>query len=131
MDLFGGTFITLERSLNYATTKNRMIANNISNLDTPNYKAKEVIFKDVLSNEITSQLAANKTHAKHMFFQSEVGQPVRIKARNNTTYNHNGNNVDIDKEMAELAQNQIYYQGLVDRMNGKFSKIQTVLRGGN
>lgn len=46
-------------------------------------------------------------------------------------YSHNGNNVDIDKEMAELAENQIYYNGLVDRINGKFGSLQTVIRGGN
>lgn len=47
------------------------------------------------------------------------------------TYNHNGNSVDIDKEMTELAENQIYYQALVERINGKFNSIKSVLNGGN
>lgn len=131
MNLFDGTFLTLERSLDYSTTKNRTISNNISNLDTPHYKAKDVQFKTILSNELTNQITAKKTHPKHLPFQVHQGKSYHIKPRNNTTFNHNGNNVDVDKEMAELAKNQIYYQGVVDRINGKFNKIQTVLRGGN
>ncbi|MCY8282095.1 flagellar basal body rod protein FlgB, partial [Bacillus inaquosorum] len=48
----------------------------------------------------------------------------------NTSYQQNGNNVDVDKEMTELAQNQINYQALVERMNGKFNSLKTVLTGG-
>lgn len=131
MNLFGNTFNTLERSLNYATTKNNLISENISNKDTPNYKAKEVTFNNLLSNELSKQIEAKRTHADHRPFGNNSDGPFQIKTKNNTTYNHNGNNVDVDKEMAELAKNQIYYQGLVDRMNGKFNKIQTVIRGGS
>ena len=46
-------------------------------------------------------------------------------------YNHNGNNVDVDHEMAELAKNQLYYQAVVDRLNGKFSSLEKVIRGGS
>lgn len=111
--------------------KNRVIANNISNVDTPFYKAKQVSFKNVLSKEVHKQMTAKKTHLKHLDFSSTNHNSYIITQKNNTTYNHNGNNVDIDHEMSELAKNQIYYQGLVDRINGKFNSIQTVLRGGN
>ncbi|WP_099158091.1 flagellar basal body rod protein FlgB [Virgibacillus ndiopensis] len=131
MDLFGGTFQTLEKSLDYATAKNRTISNNIANVDTPNYKAKDVVFKNVLNDAISSSIEAKRTNTKHIAFDNESMQhSYRIISKNNTMYNHNGNNVDVDKEMSELAKNQIYYQGLVDRINGKFSSLQTVIRGG-
>ena len=41
-----------------------------------------------------------------------------------------GNSVDIDKEMADLASNQIYYNALTERISGKFSSLQNVIRGG-
>jgi flagellar basal-body rod protein FlgB len=130
MDLFSGTINTLQQSLNYASVKNQTIASNISNVDTPNYKAKDVVFKDMLQQEIASSVTAKRTHPRHLPFGQDQRLSYEIAQRNNTTYNHNGNNVDIDKEMAELAQNQIYYQSLVDRINGKFNSLQTVIRGG-
>lgn len=45
-------------------------------------------------------------------------------------FNHNGNNVDIDFEMSQMAQNQIYYNALIDRLNGQFNSIKTVLGSG-
>jgi len=131
MNLFGGTINKLERSIDYAATKNNAISTNISNVDTPGYKSKEVIFKDVLNEELNSSLQAKRTNEKHIPFQANQESSYRIVTNSNTTYNHNGNNVDIDKEMAELAKNQIYYNSLIDRINGKFGSLKTVVRGGN
>ncbi|MDX8046931.1 flagellar basal body rod protein FlgB [Gracilibacillus sp. S3-1-1] len=130
MSFFGGTIQTLENSLQYASVKNKTIAQNISNADTPNYKAKKVSFNNVLKNELSNSFQTTRTDNRHIPFSTGESN-VRITANNNTMYNHNGNNVDVDKEMTELAKNQIYYQGLVDRMNGKFNSLQTVVRGGN
>lgn len=131
MELFGGTIRTLENSLDYATTKNRTISNNIANIDTPNYKAKDVVFKNVLNEAISSSFTGKRTHPKHISFGTgTTNHSFQTITKSDTIYNHNGNNVDVDKEMAELAKNQIYYQSLVDRLNGKFRTIQTVIRGG-
>ncbi|MFC4404586.1 flagellar basal body rod protein FlgB [Gracilibacillus xinjiangensis] len=129
--MFGNTIQTLERSLNYSTVKNQTIANNISNVDTANYKAKEVVFRDILDNESGQQFEARRTDSRHIAFGNYNTASHKIVTNQSTTYNHNGNNVDIDKEMAELAKNQIYYQAVVDRLNGKFNSLQTVIRGGN
>lgn len=126
MSFFGGTIQKLEQSLDYASAKNKTISQNIANIDTPGYKAKSVEFKNVLETTIE----AKRTNPKHIPFQHETVQPFRIIEQKNTAYNHNGNNVDIDKEMTELAKNQIYYQALVDRINGKFNSLETVLKGG-
>ena len=130
MDLFSGTIGNLENSIQYASAKNNVISNNISNVDTPNYKAEKVSFKSALENEM-SGLQARTTNERHLNFGEEENRPYRIVKDASTTYNHNGNNVDIDKEMSELAKNQIYYNSLIDRMNGKFSSLQSVIRGGN
>ncbi|QHS22241.1 flagellar basal body rod protein FlgB [Virgibacillus sp. MSP4-1] len=130
MSLFSNTFQILDRSLDYASLKNQTISNNIANVDTPNYKAKDVDFKSAL-NQAQSSLDAVRTHEKHLPFHS--GQSLtqfQVVSRQDTTYNHNGNNVDVDKEMTDLAKNQIYYQAIADRLNGKFNSLKTVLRGG-
>ena len=130
LKLFNDTFNTLEKSLNYASEKNRAIASNISNVDTPGYKAKDVVFKDHL-NRAEASLSAKKTSHKHIDFQNRDSFSYNTTTNNSTTYNHNGNNVDIDKEMSSLAQNQIYYQALADRMSGKFRSMESVIKGGN
>src|SRR5699024_8634310 len=128
MVLFNHTIHALEQSLDYSTKKNQIISNNIANVDTPNFKAKDVSFKNVLSEEMDH--LTTKSHPKHITFSSEQYQPYTMITKQNTQYNHNGNNVDIEKEMAELAKNQIYYRSMVDRLNGKFSTLQTVIKGG-
>ncbi|HLS07202.1 MAG TPA: flagellar basal body rod protein FlgB [Bacillota bacterium] len=126
MNIFDQTIFQLERSLNYSAAKNKVIANNIANVDTPNYKAKDVAFKTVLEGK----MRAKTTHPKHLPFAADH-RDYQLLHKTNTIYNHNNNNVDIDKEMSQLAKNQIHYQSLIDRLNGKFSDIQTVVRGGN
>ncbi|WP_186577478.1 flagellar basal body rod protein FlgB [Aquibacillus kalidii] len=131
MSFFGNTVNSLERALDYSSVKNKTISNNIANVDTDNYKAKSVVFKDALSKEMNSTFVAKRTNVKHIPFQSSsLEGSFRVVTDKGSTYNHNGNNVDIDKEMTELAENQIYYQAIVDRLNGKFNSLQTVLKGG-
>lgn len=130
MNLFGGTISKLENSLNYAAMKNNTISDNIANADTPGYKAKDVQFKNILDDTLTSSIQAKRTTEKHIPFNSNQNSSYRVVSQSNTMYNHNGNNVDIDKEMTELAKNQIYYNGLIGRINGKFGSLQTVIRGG-
>ncbi|KGP73983.1 flagellar basal body rod protein FlgB [Pontibacillus yanchengensis] len=130
MKLFGSTFQALENSMNYASKKNQTITNNIANVDTPNFKSKNVVFKDVLASEVNSSIQTKRTNEKHIPFSSSEGKSYKVVTNSNTSYNHNGNNVDMDKEMSDLAKNQIYYQALVDRLNGKFRSLQSVLKGG-
>ncbi|CDQ19748.1 Flagellar basal body rod protein FlgB [Halobacillus karajensis] len=92
MTLFSSTFTSLENALDYSTAKNKAISNNIANVDTPGYKAKDVVFKDVLHQE-RSLLKARRTNERHLSFSSDVTKPYRSFTRTSTTYNHNGNNV--------------------------------------
>ncbi|MEH7382517.1 flagellar basal body rod protein FlgB [Bacillus sp. JJ1533] len=132
MKLFSNTINSLEKALDYSSLRQKVISNNIANVDTPNYKAQNVSFKNLLSNEMNNQLKANRTNEKHFEFNSSnrTNGPV-ITTKNDTAYNHNGNNVDIDKEMALLAENQIYYNAVTERISGKFNTLKTVIKGGN
>ena len=127
MKLFSNSIHLLENSLAYSSLKQKVIVNNIANVDTPNYKAQEVSFKTELDR---ATLQANRSNDRHFEFKRGSSN-IEINTRRTTAYNHNGNNVDIDKEMADMAENQIYYNVLVDRMNGKFNALKEVLKGGN
>ena len=129
MDLFGGTIGSLEKGLAYATLKNKAIAQNIANVDTPNYKAKEVSFKQVFENVQKEPLTSYRTDVRHFTF--EVGQSAPgLYSYNNFSARPNGNGVNMDAEQASLAENQIYYNALIDRVSGKLSTLNNVIKGG-
>jgi flagellar basal-body rod protein FlgB len=130
MDLFSGTISTLDKALNYSTTKQKVISQNIANVDTPNYKAKDVSFKAAFNEALGESLVANRTNARHFVFNKTNHSSSTIITKNQVSYNESGNSVDIDQEMADLATNQIYYNALTERISGKFSSLQNVIRGG-
>lgn len=124
--LFSNTISTLENAINYANTKQKVISQNIANVDTPNYKAKEVTFKDTLNQTMEAKL----TNTRHIPFSASSSSSSKVVTRTDVAYNSNGNSVDMDKEMTDLATNQIYYNALIERISGKFNSLQTVIRGG-
>lgn len=138
MNIFSPTAARLEQAIQVATIKHNAISSNIANVDTPNYKSKEVYFQSELNSALGSlkkeeSLETKRTHEKHIPFQklsASISLPIQIKERANTLVNHNGNNVDIDYEMSQLAKNQLWYNALVDRMNGQFNSLKTVINEG-
>lgn len=129
LNLFGGTINSLEKGLSYATLKNKAVAQNIANVDTPNYKTKEVSFKDVFADVKKSTISATRNDARHFDFQIEVGKNG-VYSNDNFRSRPNGNAVNMDAEQAKLAENTIYYNALIERVNGKFRTLNTVIKGG-
>lgn len=130
MSLFGGTISNIEHGLSYASVKQKTIAQNIANVDTPNYKSKDVSFSKMLSDAQDSYIKAYRTNDKHIDFQTDSKTPS-VYSYSNLRYRENGNGVDMDKEQASLAENTIYYNALIDRENSKLNTLLTVAKGGN
>lgn len=129
LSLFGGTISSLENGLNYASLKNKTIAQNIANVDTPNYKAKNVSFKQMLTDAQSETISANRTDARHYDFNIKTTSPG-VYSYENFNYRSNGNGVDMDAEQASLAENTIYYNALVERISSKFNTLNNVIKGG-
>jgi flagellar basal-body rod protein FlgB len=132
VNLFPQSFQSLEQALSTSTLKQRVHSANIANVDTPNYKTRQVSFHETLHEVLTKQsISSYKTNSKHFSFSNENTQNTpNIKVNNTTTYKPNGNNVDMDLEMAELAKNQLWFNALTERVNGKFNTIRTVINEG-
>ncbi|CAH0346196.1 flagellar basal body rod protein FlgB [Bacillus sp. CECT 9360] len=130
MSLFSGTIQSLENALNYSSTKQKVISQNIANADTPHYKAKDVKFNSSFQNELESSINAYRTDNRHYDFKIASTTQSGLITKNNMQYNNNGNSVDVDQEMSDLATNQIYYNAVTDRISGKFQSMQNVIRGG-
>ncbi|MFJ7970792.1 flagellar basal body rod protein FlgB [Psychrobacillus sp. NPDC096389] len=130
MGIFGGTISNLERGLDFSAAKQKTIAQNIANVDTPNYKARSVSFNEFLTDAKKTTIAAHRTDQKHMIFGTQTSTSGVFDYQN-FRYSNNGNGVDMDKEQANLATNQLYYNALVDRVSGKLNTLQTVIKGGS
>jgi flagellar basal-body rod protein FlgB len=114
----------LEKSLDASWLRNDIISQNIANVDTPNYKRKEVKFEEYLNSEMKySRISNGKSRLKGS------GDIKVIEDHRNYSYRLDGNNVDIEREMAKLAVNTLRYNTLIQRMSGQFNKIRTVIRG--
>ncbi|MFZ4454147.1 flagellar basal body rod protein FlgB [Salibacterium aidingense] len=131
MGLFdSATIQNLEHGLKGAALQQKAISENIANVDTPNYKAKSAHFQHTLNEAVQNdKMQAFRTNNKHIEFGSRTDEAY-ISEDASTMYNHNGNNVDIDKEMTDSAKNQIYYNALTDRLSSKFNSLKSAVRGG-
>ncbi|MDQ0337259.1 flagellar basal-body rod protein FlgB [Caldalkalibacillus uzonensis] len=133
MHLFSGTFGLVEKALDAAALRHTTIASNIANADTPYYKRRDVSFAAELQKAVdrrNQSLSAYRTDRRHLPFKHQTSLEPRVIIDQHTMYNHNGNNVDMDFEMAELAKNQIKYHALIDRANGHLQKLRTVINEG-
>ncbi|WEK56196.1 MAG: flagellar basal body rod protein FlgB [Candidatus Cohnella colombiensis] len=133
MDLLGGaSFQRLEGALTAASARQRVYANNIANGDTPNFKRSDVAFEDILSSAIGSNgssLRLKTTNARHIPMGGAATPTPKVVTDESTIINNNGNNVDIDREMALLAENQLRYNLFIQQINHNVKMIRIGTEG--
>lgn len=124
----------LEKAVNAAWERNNAISQNLANVDTPNYKRKDVAFEEYLNAALDgSKLEGDVTDKRHIKINSkniDGIEPTLVQDNSDTSMRLDGNNVDIDSEMAGLAKNTIQYNTLIQLINSNYSKIKNVISGG-
>lgn len=121
----------LEQALSASSLRQKVISNNISNVNTPGFKKSEVVFEELLQGAMDgSRLQMVKTNSRHLPLQ-KVGIPTpTVNVVGNTTFRTDGSNVDIDIEMANLSKNNIYYNAVVQQMTNYFSGVKSAISEG-
>jgi flagellar basal-body rod protein FlgB len=126
-------FNLMERSLDAAALRQKVIANNIANVDTPYFKRSDVQFEDLLQSQMngaTAPIVGKRTNPRHFYIGSKSSEvEPKIVTDENSTINNNLNNVDVDYEMSLLAKNQLRYNVLVQQVNTEFRNMQTAIGG--
>lgn len=128
-----GQINLIEKALYASMIKNEVISNNIANVDTPNFKRSDVKFEEILKDAIDGKkLKGYITNPRHIPIAPSSLDSIKpeIVQDNNTSMRLDGNNVDIDSEMSNLAKNQLYYYALVQRASGELNSIMTAVRDG-
>jgi flagellar basal-body rod protein FlgB len=130
--LFNKTNIpTLLKSLDAGMLRSRVIGNNIANVNTPGYQRLEVSFEDELRTALNkTRLRGTKTSEGHMDIGRKDISKLNPKVEKPIDYSlpSGVNNVDIDNEMAKLAENQILFNFSSNMIRGAVRKINSAIQ---
>ncbi len=110
------------QALSLRAERQRVIASNIANADTPNYKARDFDFADALRNA-TGQAGTGSGIASGVMSAGGRPTPTLRYALNSQT-NMDGNSVDMDRERASFVDNSVQYESTVRFINGS---VRTML----
>lgn len=128
MNIDDKTTRALAASLKYRQMRQELIASNIANAETPGYKAKKIDFEEALARALDTdeQQTLRTTDSRHF----NVGgggfnnlQP-EIYEESNGIVSPDGNTVDRDQEMADMAENKIMYDASVQLLNKKLALMK-------
>jgi flagellar basal-body rod protein FlgB len=128
------TLISLKKALDAASLRQKVIANNIANVDTPGFKRADVAFEDELraALEVQEKLEMQTPHPKHISNKRKNLEDVnpRVITQSDTTYRNDLNNVDIEQEMAKLTENNIIYNTIAQLISEKLRMLRTTIQEG-
>lgn len=119
------TEAVLARVLDGAATRQRTLADNIANADTPGYTRKDVGFEQELRMLITQGIPDTPSMCAAI---SEVA--ITVSDDQATPSGLDGNNVVLEREMADLAKNSLQYETTAQLLSMKFRELRTAIREG-
>ena len=103
---------TINASLHGLTDRQKALANNLSNIETPGFLAKRVDFESALKRAISTDSAVNlKTRRTVSLDETNV----------------NGNNVNLDNETVSAVETELRYQAMISAMNSQFRTLRTAM----
>ncbi|GBF11595.1 flagellar basal body rod protein FlgB [Tepidibacillus infernus] len=137
MNIFSNNINLLQRALDVSSLRQKVLSNNISNVDTPGYKTLDVSFEDILKNEQEKSIKiprfkGYRTDPRHIAIGSQMNdlfQPKIVVQNQTSIFNHE-NNVDIESEMTKLAENNLWYNTLTQVTNKEFGMLRYVITEG-
>ncbi|MCS6830114.1 MAG: flagellar basal body rod protein FlgB [Armatimonadota bacterium] len=126
--LFGGHYPLLKGALHACALRQEAIAHNIANVNTPGYRRVDVSFEELLRSVQQTPLRA--TNPRHVVLPPARLPVPQAAPEADAPMRPDGNTVDIDYEMAQLAENQIRFHALSQLITGRYQSLKTVITGG-
>ena len=127
--------IILQKSLDSLATQHEVIANNLANIDTPNFKRSVVSFQDKLraALNINEPSPLWRTHPMHFPMDQAISLDQfkpDVRTITETLGRNDGNNVDLEMESGLLAENNLLYNSLADVTTRYMSNIKHAISEG-
>ncbi|HHX64372.1 MAG TPA: flagellar basal body rod protein FlgB [Chloroflexi bacterium] len=133
MDLLGlgdDTLQRMTRTLDHLSMYQRIIAQNVANVDTPGYKARTATFEERLSAQMTDRLIMTRTHQGHIADDADAEGMERMTERPNAVSRADGNTVDINLEMSELLETSLKYRAIAQLVSKRIGLLGTIIAEG-
>ncbi|MCL1975535.1 MAG: flagellar basal body rod protein FlgB [Firmicutes bacterium] len=133
--IFSGVDL-LKKGMQISWARNAVIRNNIANAETPGFKSSAVEFESIFARSLAGAVYEGDfkpklTRSKHIDFSwRQPDIEARIVQNDDTSMLFNENNVDIEAENVKLAQNSLYYNTLLTKLNGELARIKLAVRDG-
>ncbi|MCB1645212.1 MAG: flagellar basal body rod protein FlgB [Pseudomonadales bacterium] len=115
-------------TLNFRSARAEILANNLINADTPNFKARDISFEQTLKEEMVRPVRLATTNQRHIH-GSEPALNAELQYRNPLQPAVDGNTVDADLEESEYMKNALEFQTSFTFLNSKFKGLKTAIRG--
>ena len=106
-----------------------VLATNLANADTPNYKARDIDFSEVLTHTDEGSLPMRVTQAAHITIPQGELSPGDLKYRNPYQASLDGNTVEMPVEQAAFSENNVRYQASLGFINGTIAELTLALNG--
>jgi flagellar basal-body rod protein FlgB len=115
-------------ALRVADRRNELIAGNLANADTPNYKARDLDFRAVLSQAAGESLGPQRTHSRHMVSSAgDMSQDPLFREPFQASID--GNTVDPQLEKTAFMENTVRYQATVNFIDSRISSLRKAFKG--
>lgn len=124
-------FRSAQTALDGLALRQEVIGRNLANVDTPKYQAQTVSFEETLQRleQPSPTLALAMTHAGHLAPRSSQTEAVQIANRTGGSSRADGNNVDVDQELTEMAETGIRYQAMSQLVSKKLLLLKSIATG--
>ncbi len=132
-NLFDKTTLALAASANLRQLRHSVTATNIANAETPGFVAKKVDFEDALARALGVEGMNTPEGSQPEHFSMGTGAISKTKAdvydNPDVSKNNDGNTVDLEREMSNLAENSIMYKAAVQLINKKMAALKYAVSG--
>jgi flagellar basal-body rod protein FlgB len=120
-----------EQALRFRALRNQVLSSNIANADTPNYKARDISFRDALSSAQQNTPSLQRTSELHQQAWSTATGDSRLMYRIPSQPTLDGNTVETDVEQAAFAENALQYRASLAFLDGQIRTLKYALKGGD
>ena len=127
--MFDNIFGIHEQALLLHGQRIGVLATNLANADTPNYKARDIDFSEVLAHSDGEPLPMSVTQASHISFNDSELSAGQLKYRNPYQASLDGNTVEMPVEQAAFSENNVRYQASLTFINQKIAELQLAIAG--
>jgi flagellar basal-body rod protein FlgB len=116
MSKVNNIFDAIEAGLRAESLRQKTIANNVANLETPGYRRKDVKFTELLAKAMDSDGTIDLTDIEPEIYQPET-----------TAVGSNGNDVSLELEVGEMVKNTLRHKALIKILQKKYQQIDMAI----